>query len=497
MTPVFLERARQAPLGIGMDWRHYRFRHDIDDAVALALQHLSHSWSVRIFNPPAGFIEQMITVFGQQDASSLEELHMLKLPDEEVSSPGGLVSAIQLPDQPFASLTPRLRILSLQGYIRFHWCNQLFTSPLTHLRLLLPGNTSFPTMDELLGIIRRCPLEQLVLVQCLPQRPTQIGLTTLPDDYTLADVPTLRYILLRDAAADIADFLRRIRIPADCHIEVGNEHVWHAVNVADIATTVEAVAIEVGCVMSTRSNESKGHALIITHTRDDICRWFRSNLRPSSGIVHHFTMEHMEPRPFVMSLALRPPGTNPDEQRRDVLALARAFDRITPLYHLESIHVLAISSGGADLVSLATWLDLFDGLRRVEIIKAHGIPCHTFGLALGRSFRDPLVMPHLWKLEVGYIHLGYPKGPGQLSKALEEAFHWRNEVHDLKLSVEFDNCHISAAQLRRIQKASDDRVIVSGNSQTCSHLSDEEDEEDEEDVQAEDGIGEDNLVQSS
>ncbi|VDC07863.1 unnamed protein product [Peniophora sp. CBMAI 1063] len=461
-TPRFLERARQAPLDIDVDWKRDGSRHYIDDVVALALEHLSHTRLVRLSNPPAGFVERMVAAFGQQGADLLEHLHLSNVEEQKITL-GASISTIELPDRLFARPTSRLRRLIMNGRFRITWRSQLFASHLTHLCLAISDSASVPTMDELLSCLRACPLEVLLLHGCLPRHATQTPVVPLPDGHPFVDIPTLRVIRLSDLAVNVANLLRRLHIPADCRVELGNQHEPHSAS----AATTEALATEVDHVLSRSSYASQDLSLQVMQYRPYNCTWTLSKLKTeSSGSSGDASGYLIGPRSFTLTLESQMRPTTFEEHIRNTNTFSGALIRISPLYHLGSVRILSIQALNPLLITRESWVVLLRELRRLEIIQVSGHCSYTFGLAFALLAPDQQIAPYLRQIDIRHAHFGYPLGPSGLSIQLENAFHMRNEVGALRPNVEFWNCRISPAQLFQVETALGGRVLVTGDPET-------------------------------
>ncbi|KZV70494.1 hypothetical protein PENSPDRAFT_752549 [Peniophora sp. CONT] len=481
-TPVFLERARQAPLQIEVDWRRDGARHYIDDAVALALDHLHHTRYLALINPPSRFTEQGLLTLKRQAADILEVLRLYMF-TEATPSLGVPMTTLDLPDTLFAGHAPRLQELVVKGQFALSWHNQLFSSRITRLhlsRLLRPLSQS---MDDLLELLRTCPLEELLLDDCLPSRSTPLALAPLPENYPLVDIPTLRVLGTSDIAIRVADLFRRLRIPANCQIFFNNRHLWHSNN-ASSATTSEALATEVDLVFATRSTLRKC-ALSIAQRHFNECTWHFHELGPPAPSAP-LRDEMVEPRvEFALALRSDPGPTTLDEVVRDAAAYAGAFSRITPLYRLNFLHMLSISAISAALISLDVWLVTLPELHRLVVLQVKGQCCYSFATALALLSDNRQTLPFLRKLEIFHAHLAYPLGPHGLAIELESALVRRKSINASAPYVEFKHCHISPSQLRKLEEASGQAIDVTGDPDTWGVGEDDENEEIGEDLSAE------------
>ncbi|KZV70505.1 hypothetical protein PENSPDRAFT_651503 [Peniophora sp. CONT] len=380
-APVFLERAREAPLHIDVDWRRDGSRHHIDDAVAMALGHLHHTRYLVLVNPPAQFMKDALSILQQQVVDKLEVLHLHNVDEVSASLSLGLaMTTIELPDAIFARPASRLCELMIQGQCTLSSRNHLFSSRLTHLRLTGLSRSPFNTMDELLGCLRTCPLEELFLESCLSSHTTQMTLPPLPKGYMLVDMPTLRSFAIVDFTMRIADLFRRLRIPARCRFQIGNGHRWHSDN-ASAAAISEALATEADLVLATRLT-LQNPVLIISQRQFNECVWRFYDLESPTPLVS-FRDEIAEARyEFTLAMRSHPKATTMGEMMRDADAYAGTFSRVMPIYHLDSLHILSISAISGSLISLDTWLVTLRELHRLVVLRVKGPCCYNFATAL-------------------------------------------------------------------------------------------------------------------
>ncbi|KZV70493.1 hypothetical protein PENSPDRAFT_651492, partial [Peniophora sp. CONT] len=316
-------------------------------------------------------------------------------------------------------------------------------------------------MDQLLICLGACPLETLVLEDCLPILSSRTALAPLPQDFMRVGIPTLAAFRIAGHSLEVADVVRRLRLPIDCYIGIENRHVWPTL---PFMATLRALTTEVDAVLLDRATlQSRG--LHIKHLDHNQCCWKFTTMNPppraAGKCINAFS------NTAIVSLQSSPNSGTPDGLRRDAILFAHAFVYVTRLYPLGHLTEMDIVSVSSYLLTCDIWLGMLRELRCLKFLRVQGRCCYDFGSAFSLLSDDNQVLPCLEKLWICQAHLSYPIGPAGLAVELESALVKRNRNGALALRLELQRCHVFPAQLAKLEEATQHAVVVVGEPDTC------------------------------
>ncbi|VDC07864.1 unnamed protein product [Peniophora sp. CBMAI 1063] len=389
----------------------------------------------------------------QQTAEMLEILQISTEPNVRYSMASPYDGDIEIPDEPFAEPVSRLRRLALEGDLKFTWRNTLFHPDLTHISIINIARASLPTMDELLGCLSRCPLKELVLRNCFPASSASVTAPSA-DKHRSVNLAALQLLAVEGNPVEIADLLRRVRLPASCSVGLIDRYVWR-----DRPTSVmlESLDVQIDSVLAS-PHALREPRLQYGQTDRPECHWSltdESSSPPKNGD------EEMR-GPFSLSLDILPVSTTSNIIRAMGI-FATAFLQVTRLYPLHSLTTLSICTTSTLVASEDAWIVILRELQRVEGLDVEGACCYTFASAFSNISEDAQALPRLKRLAVTHAHLSYPLGRAGLAMKLESALVKRKAIGASALSLELEYCHVSLAQLEKLERALGGHVEVKGS----------------------------------
>ncbi|KZV70492.1 hypothetical protein PENSPDRAFT_442874 [Peniophora sp. CONT] len=448
-----LERAKRSPLTIIVDWTtlYTSQLNDLKELVVEALFHLPHTRHLVIRGEmPRSAFERVVPVMQAQEADILETLQL----STKIYTHESDLDPVTLPDA-IMQCAPRLRKVALHGTFSFNWCNVVFSGDLTHLSLSHIATRSLPTSEALLGLLGRCPLQVLSLIASLPTPATSRHLVAqnaeerlvpkLGAGYTKLYLSHLSRCHLEDHGLEVADFIRRIEVPATCHVSLylgrqDRDADFTGVTPSPFTPILESVRDF--CL--TRNTLHKA-SLRFEQRRGSRAHWtFAGQVSDAPDAPRSVIEVSMggSADPDVVFVAVQdaPPGSF-------LSGMFRMVSATFPLEIVRSVHI-SVRSTTCKLF----WDVLVLDLERLESITIEGPSTRGFAELMQQYAYLPHALPKL--IEVTIAHVDMNTSVMEVVQPLESAFRRRLHHGTLPpLTLTLQHCLIDGNQRERLEKA--------------------------------------------
>ena len=420
-TPILLERARTAPLTVGIHLQDYNLADDgFVSSVRLALSHIHHIRYLCIalsdrFHDLGDLLSPFLT--GSPD--------ILK----------GLMlfghSTITFPNYIYPSMenAPCLRHLVLHS-CDINWQRISSVGNLTSLDLQYIPDASKPSVEDILSLLHTMnKLEKLSLIHAISELPDSIR--TLPPN----DIPSIRLHHMLDLSLagfvlDCANLIRHFVMPRCRHLTVNAKTHWRT---GEIAFAVPPLANIISSSFSQLERQELPYLASISRRYGNATR-----------------------------IAARPLVDDAEELSLHVILTWGASDsEISPgfgslLSNMPLGRVVHLSACREFDSEDVDWLEVLPRLSRVESVVLSGDYAYEFVNAFHDAqtrgvpsllVTDAIIMPHLKSLKITNAHFSYPLGNAGLFSTLKRTLTRRLEREWTVPSISLVDCHITPQQL--------------------------------------------------
>ncbi|EIW61793.1 uncharacterized protein TRAVEDRAFT_44613 [Trametes versicolor FP-101664 SS1] len=321
----------------------------------------------------------------RRPAESLETLRIGLRGEAWTYHTADRASMLTIPDELFASSTPRLRSLST-SYVSFSWTNTLLCPSLQHLEVTAhPGYSPSTDFAEFISALTTLPLLESLVLDSLPDMGPSID--------AVAHLPRLRLLQVTSVMDRVTFLLSHLRLPPSTSVSMTLD--IHQVNTptafGTFAQEVSKLFKETPPHTMSWSIPDTGYAGEFPQISDQGSRlktWGKTVAAPQDLWVQN---PDIAPR---LSLKLR--GT------KDVIRLLHHV----PLTRLEALHVIG------PMPSSEHWTQHFAAASDLRLLRVTGRVGYQLGTALSRVVdRVGVAMPRLRALEFANVRFPPPLDP--------------------------------------------------------------------------------------
>ena len=443
-TALLLHRARTAPLTVKVEI----YPRDIGNeaffnSLRLALSHIRHIRYLAIHLVGAFYpLDDLLSPLKSKSADILEGLVLDCSSDQAIHV-----------FPPF-KIAPKLRRSELN---RCHTDWKLFSiGDLTSLVITDIPVSSRPSMDIILSIFQSANrLEQLVLMNTLPELPETVRTLPPPQDIVPVRLEHLTRISLSGFVLDCANLMRHFVMPCCRQVHLETEARW---SLYEVALAVSPLSSIISSIFNESDEQEVRYGGSIWQEYDNNIAIRFSNAtnpidNPGYDVHAILNWRYFHHGETVVD-------TSPGFGR---LLLALPLSQITRFR-------ATLSSEEEGQIDSTEWLRVIRRLSNVATVQLSGGFTYGFVNAFHEAHAfdglDTAVLPYLGLLVIEHAHFSFPLGDNQLFSSLTRSLTRRQQLQLLVPNIVLRSCYITPQQLTALDRLTPEAVQCSGEPET-------------------------------